>query len=109
MIAALQVLAVMRSTGASLAELTAALPLLEQHLINVKVARRFDPYSVPRLRDAASEMSRALEGRGRLVLRASGTEALIRVMVELEDADEAKQHAERLARLVRDVAAEVSG
>jgi len=52
-------------------------------------------------------MSRALEGRGRLVLRASGTEPLIRVMVELEDAEEAKQHAEQLARIVRDVAAEV--
>jgi phosphoglucosamine mutase len=57
--------------------------------------------------DAASELSRALEGRGRLVLRASGTEALIRVMVELEDAEEAKQHAEQLARIVREVAAEV--
>jgi phosphoglucosamine mutase len=107
MVAALQVLAVMRSTGASLAELTSALPLLAQHSVNVKVARRFDPNAVPRVNDAASELSRALEGRGRLVLRASGTEALIRVMVELEDAEEAKQHAEQLARIVREVAAEV--
>ncbi len=109
MVAALQVLAVMRSTGASLAELTSALPLMAQHSVNVKVARRFDPYAVPRVSDAASELSRALEGRGRLVLRASGTEALIRVMVELEDAEEAKQHAEQLARIVREVAAEVNG
>jgi len=108
MVAALQVLAVMRSTGASLAELTSALPLLAQHSVNVKVACRFDPYAVPRVSDAASEMSRALEGRGRLVLRASGTEPLIRVMVELEDADEARQHAEQLARIVREVAAEVN-
>jgi phosphoglucosamine mutase len=109
MVAALQVLAVMRSTGASLAELTSALPLMAQHSVNVKVARRFDPYAVPRVNDAASELSRALEGRGRLVLRASGTEALIRVMVELEDAEEAKLHAEQLARIVREVAAEVNG
>jgi len=108
MVAALQVLAVMRSTGASLAELTSALPLLAQHSVNVRVARRFDPYGVPRVSDAASELSRALEGRGRLVLRASGTEPLIRVMVELEDADEARQHAEQLARIVREVAAEVN-
>lgn len=101
MIAALQVLAIMRETGRSLAELTADLVLLPQVMVNVKVARRFDPQSVSSVREAAGRIESRLGDRGRLVLRASGTEPLIRVMVEAEDKAEAKALAEELAAVVR--------
>lgn len=104
MIAALQVLAIMCETGRPLAELTADLTLLPQTMVNVKVARRFDPIEVPTVRAALEKVERQLAGRGRAVLRASGTEALIRVMIEAEDGEEAKALANQLADVVRSAA-----
>ncbi|MEY2625073.1 MAG: hypothetical protein RL412_848 [Pseudomonadota bacterium] len=104
MIAALQVLAIMRETGRPLAELTADLTLLPQTLINVKVARRFNPLEVPSVRSVLEKVEQQLSGRGRAVLRASGTEPLIRVMIEAEDGAEAKTLANQLAEAVRSAA-----
>jgi len=103
MIAALQVLAVMRETGRSLAELTAGLQLLPQHMVNVKVARRFDPASIPAVVAARAQAERQLGDRGRVVLRASGTEPLIRVMIESDDHREAATLANSIADVVRAV------
>jgi phosphoglucosamine mutase len=82
LVSALQVLAVMKSTGAGLAELAAPMPRYPQVLLNVRVARRFDPMADPGVVAVAAEVERRFEGRGRIVLRASGTEPVIRVMVE---------------------------
>lgn len=101
MIAALQVLAIMRETGRSLAELTADLVLLPQTMVNVKVAQRFDPKSDPAVRGVLERVEGELAGRGRVVLRASGTEPLIRVMVEAEEGAKAKALANELADAVR--------
>ncbi|MFZ9709695.1 MAG: phosphoglucosamine mutase [Steroidobacteraceae bacterium] len=100
MIAALQVLAVMRTTGRSLAELTAGLTLLPQHMVNVRVRERFDPANHPAIAPALRRTEQQLEGRGRVVLRASGTEPLIRVMIEAEEMTEAKRLATELAAVV---------
>ncbi|MBU6378596.1 MAG: phosphoglucosamine mutase [Gammaproteobacteria bacterium] len=101
MIVALQVLSIMRETGRSLAELTADLSLLPQTMVNVRVARRFDPLSVPSVRAAVAAVESRLVGRGRVVLRASGTEPLIRVMIEADDAAESRTLADELADAVR--------
>jgi phosphoglucosamine mutase len=101
MVVALQVLSIMRETGRTLAELTADLSLLPQTMVNVKVARRFDPLQVPAVRAALDSIETRLAGRGRAVLRASGTEPLIRVMIEAEDGAEAKALANELADAVR--------
>ena len=101
MIVALQVLSIMRETGRSLAELTADLSLLPQTMVNVRVARRFDPLSVPSVRTAVAAVESRLMGRGRVVLRASGTEPLIRVMIEADDAAESRTLADELADAVR--------
>jgi len=101
MIAALQVLGVMRQTGRTLAELTAGLALLPQTMLNVKVARRFDPLSEPTIVDAVAAIEARLAGRGRVVLRASGTEPVIRVMIEAEDREQAKELARELAEIVQ--------
>jgi phosphoglucosamine mutase len=85
MMAALQVLAVMRETGQSLAELSAGMMRFPQTMINVKVARRFDPSSVPEVEDTVQKVALKLGGDGRVVLRASGTEPVIRVMVEARE------------------------
>ena len=104
LVSALQVLAVMRSSGAGLAELVAPMQKYPQVLLNVRVARRFDPMAEPSVMEVAAALERQFDGRGRIVLRASGTEPLIRVMVEGADADLVKQGARELAQVVEAVA-----
>ncbi len=107
LVSALQVLAVMKSTGAGLAELTAPMRKYPQMLLNVRVARRFDPMTEPTVVAMAAAVERQFNGRGRIVLRASGTEPVIRVMVEGYDAALVKKGARDLAAVVE--AAAVSG
>ena len=105
MISALQVLAVMKSTGAGLAELCAPMPKYPQVLLNVRVAPRFDPMESPERRRDVAAVERTFNGRGRIVLRASGTEPLIRVMVEGYEAKMVKPGAREIAAAVEAVAA----
>lgn len=100
LVSALQVLAVMRSTGKGLAELTAPMRKYPQVLLNVPVARRFDPLTEPTVVAAAAAVERQFNGLGRIVLRASGTEPLIRVMVEGYDAVLVKKGAREIASVV---------
>jgi phosphoglucosamine mutase len=105
LISALQVLAVMKQTGAGLAELAAGMRKYPQVLLNVRVAKRFDPLQEPAVLKAAQEVERRFDGRGRIVLRASGTEPVIRVMVEGHDADLVKKGARDIASVVEAAAA----
>jgi phosphoglucosamine mutase len=104
LIVALQVLAVMKTTGKSLAELAAGMQKFPQQLVNVQVARRFDAGADPTIAAAIARIEEALGKRGRVVLRASGTEPVIRVMVEGEDAQAVGRHAATLADAVRTAA-----
>ena len=98
---ALQVLGVMQHTGEALSALVAGMPRLPQVMINVKVARRIDVDASPEIRTSRREIEAELGDRGRVVLRASGTEPVIRVMVEARDGAEAQALAERLAATVQ--------
>jgi phosphoglucosamine mutase len=104
LMAALQVLAVMRETGRSLAELAAGMARFPQTMINVKVARRFDPKGVPEVDEAVNKVIRHLGDDGRVVLRPSGTEPVIRVMVEAREETDTLRCAEEIAAVVRRVA-----
>jgi phosphoglucosamine mutase len=101
LVSALQVLDVMRRTGQSLAQLASGMPRFPQVLINVRVAQRFDPQSEPSVAAVAREVQAGLGDEGRVVLRASGTEPLIRVMVEAREKGTATAAAERIAAAVR--------
>jgi phosphoglucosamine mutase len=105
LVSALQVLEVMRRTGKSLAALAAGMTRLPQVLLNVRVARRFDPASVPQVADAVAAAESRLGGAGRIVLRPSGTEPLIRVMVEGREEPLARACAEQIAEAVRSASA----
>ena len=104
-VAALQVLAEMRRTGKTLAELTAGMQKFPQVLLNVKVAKRFDPKTVPSVQQAVASIEKRLDGEGRVVLRASGTEPVIRVMVEGREEAATRACANELADVVRAAAA----
>ena len=101
LVTALQVLAVMKRTGQSLKELVAGMPQLPQRMVNVQVAERADPASRPEIQAAVEVAEAELGDRGRVVLRASGTEPVIRVMVEGESKAAVESLANRLADTVR--------
>jgi phosphoglucosamine mutase len=100
LICALQVLAIMKQTGSGLAELAAGMKKYPQVLLNVRVTRRFDPLTEPEVARVVKEVQLRLKGRGRIVLRPSGTEPVIRVMVEGSDAALVKQGAKDIAAAV---------
>jgi len=84
-----------------LSELTNGMEQFPQVLLNVKVSRPVDPNGEPAVRTAVCEAESALGKRGRVVLRASGTEPVIRIMVEGEDRYQVNTLATQLADCVR--------
>lgn len=101
LVSALQVLAVMKRTGRPLAELAAGMAQFPQVMVNVRVRERVDPGQSPAIQAAVRRVEQALGDAGRVVLRASGTEPMIRVMVEGEDEAVVTRHANELAEIVR--------
>ena len=105
LVGALQILAVMKSTGKPLSELAAGMPKYPQVMLNVRTEERMDPTASPDIMAAVREVESELADSGRVVLRASGTEPVIRVMVEGEDAEHVGALAKRIADVVAEVAA----
>jgi phosphoglucosamine mutase len=103
LISALQVLAVMRRTGKSLSELAAGMSRYPQTMLNVRTGTRVDPEEFPQIREAVTAAEEELADSGRVVLRASGTEPVIRVMVEGENEHQVLSLAQRLASVVAEV------
>ncbi|MBK8974190.1 MAG: phosphoglucosamine mutase [Hahellaceae bacterium] len=99
-ISALQVLAAMVSSGKSLHDIKQGMQKLPQLMINVRVSERKDPMSIEAIRRAADAAEQRLAGQGRVLLRPSGTEPLIRVMAEGRDASLVQQVAKELAAIV---------
>ncbi|WP_417545082.1 phosphoglucosamine mutase [Marinobacter sp.] len=99
-VSALQVLLSISKSGKTLAELRQGMSKLPQTMINVRVAKRFDPFSRADIVAAVKKAESELGSSGRILLRASGTEALIRVMAEGQQADDIRRVAENLARIV---------
>jgi phosphoglucosamine mutase len=96
-ISALQILSALKRSGKTLAQLTADIQMFPQVLINVKVKPGFDWKKDRALLAEAEAVERELADTGRVLIRASGTEPLIRVMVEAKDAKLAQKMAERIA------------
>jgi len=96
----LMIAAEVKRTGKSLQELAAQMKTYPQVLINVKGVDRSRVESDQGLKDIVSEAEKDLGATGRVLLRASGTEALVRVMVEAADEGTAHSWADRIARVV---------
>jgi phosphoglucosamine mutase len=103
-IAALQVLDWLVTKGISLSDACGDMNLYPQTMINVPVTKKFDFQSMPAIQEAVRAAESELSGRGRVLLRASGTEPLIRVMVEGEDRTLVDKLADELADRVSDSA-----
>ena len=97
LISALQVLAIMQRRGRSLADLASGFVRYPQVLVNVEVVRKKAIETLPTLVDAIAQVESELAGRGRVLIRYSGTEPKARIMVEGEDESAVSRHAEHLA------------
>lgn len=93
----------MRRQNATLEELTEGLKMLPQVLVNVRFEGSNDPLSSDTVMAAKAEVEAALGEKGRVLLRKSGTEPLLRVMVEGESESEVIKHANAIADAVRDL------
>jgi len=103
-VSALEVLHALRTSKQGLAEAAGGLQLYPQVLVNVRVAKGVDCLGHADVRAAVAEVESALDGKGRVLLRPSGTEPLLRVMVEGEDRQLVEESAQRIADVVRNLA-----
>jgi phosphoglucosamine mutase len=97
----LNVLRTMLATGRELADLASELTSYPQVLLNVRVQRKFDLKSVPEIAAAMESVESRLAGNGRLLVRYSGTEPLLRVMLEGKDQDEIRQWGQEIVDAVK--------
>lgn len=100
-IAALQIMAEMQSTGKSLHELKSGMQKYPQVLINIKTNKKVRPDTDEGIQKAVQAVEKKLGDKGRVLLRASGTEPLVRVMVEGENEELVKNYANQLAEDVK--------
>ncbi len=100
-VSALQVLAALRAEGTTLAQACADLDMYPQKLINVRLPNGFDWKADPAIKAAVATAEQALDGQGRVLLRPSGTEPLLRVMVEGADGARVAAQAEAIAAAAR--------
>ena len=102
MATALNVLRIMADSGKELSQLASALVTYPQVLVNVRVKEKADLESVPAIADAMKRVEERLAGNGRLLVRYSGTEPLLRIMLEGKDDGEITQWANDIAAVVRE-------
>lgn len=105
MATALAVMRVMAETGRELSDLAADLVTFPQTLVNVRVKEKVDVATVPAVAEAMHRVEKALDGRGRLLVRYSGTEPLLRIMIEGENQATVQAWAEEVADAVRNTIA----
>jgi phosphoglucosamine mutase len=101
LLTALQVLRVMAETGRELADLADELVAYPQVLVNVRVRERRPLETVTEIREAMARVEQRLDGQGRLLVRYSGTEPLVRIMIEGQDQGAIRQWAEEIAECVK--------
>ena len=102
-VAALQVLQAMRSSRKTLHELKSQMQKMPQKLINLRFGNRVNLSEYPAIDTYVDAIEKRMQGRGRVLLRPSGTEPVVRVMVEGENVDLVNQYAQELAHDVKQV------
>lgn len=102
-VAALQIIKAMKANRQTLSDMVEHVSLYPQVMINVRVQNKRDTSTIPELVAAVAQSEKEMNGRGRVLLRPSGTEPFIRVMVEGEDAEMVQQQANTLAKIVEQV------
>jgi len=99
-VSALQVMAYLADSGVTLVEALSEMTMMPQILINVPLPVKTNPIGEPKVKQAVEDVEQQLNGQGRVLLRASGTEPLIRVMVEGEEEKQVTAYAQQIADAV---------
>ena len=100
MITALEVLRAVAERNIALSALAGAYTRCPQVTVNVRVSRKPSFDAVPMIKEAINAVERDMAGRGRLIVRYSGTENLARVMIEGQDEATIRNHAESIAKII---------
>lgn len=105
LLSALHLLQVMVETGKPLSELASVMQVLPQALVNAKVANHKKEHYMeyPEISSAIEKLEKKFAGEGRVLIRPSGTEPLVRVMIEGKDQEQISREAEKLANLIQDI------
>lgn len=103
MLTALQLINIMKDTGKKLSELASEITIFPQVLINVKVVNKENALNNQAIIDAINMAEAEMNGVGRILVRPSGTESLVRVMVEAETEEECQKYANQIADVVTDL------
>lgn len=105
LLSALHLLGVVVDTGKNLSELASVMEVLPQALVNAKVpnSKKNSYMEYPEVAAAINELSEMFAGEGRVLIRPSGTEPLVRVMIEGKNQDQIDKEAQKLAKLIEDV------
>jgi phosphoglucosamine mutase len=101
LLTAIQLLNVMKQTGKPLSELAAPVTTYPQKLVNIKVADKKQALSNPAIQSAIETVEKEMAGDGRVLVRPSGTEPLLRVMAEAPTVEAVGQYVDRIAAVVR--------
>lgn len=102
MLSGVQLAEIVKSTGRKLSELAAEMPVYPQKLVNIRVTNKNDAMNGERVLATIKEAEAEMAGNGRILVRASGTEPLVRVMVEAPTAEECDRYVEKIAQVVRE-------
>ena len=106
LVTGIALISVMKRTGKKLSELASVMKIYPQVLVNARVKNEFkseDRYmAIPEIREKIEKLEAAFAGSGRVLIRPSGTEPLVRVMIEGQDEAEIKRYAEELAALMEE-------
>jgi len=101
-LSALKLLLAIKILDSPLHELAAIMEVFPQVLVNVTVKKKVEFSEIPEVMDIIKEVENALSGKGRLLLRYSGTEPVCRIMVEGEDKDQISKYAQQIASVIRE-------
>lgn len=102
MLSGVQLAEIVKTTGRKLSELAAEMPVYPQKLVNIRVTDKKEAMNGERVLATIQEAEAEMAGNGRILVRASGTEPLVRVMAEAPTAEECDRYVERIAQIVRE-------
>lgn len=102
MLSGIQLLNVMKETGKTLSELAAEVAIYPQQLVNIRVSNKYGAMDVPKIKAVIEEAEQEINGEGRILVRPSGTEPLLRVMAEAPTDEKVTYYVEKIAAVVRE-------
>ena len=101
LLTAIQLMHVMKATGKKLSELASEVTIYPQELVNIRVTNKNGVMDIPAVKEVIEQVEADMGGNGRILVRPSGTEPLLRIMAEAETDEKTHEYVTRIADVVR--------